>query len=335
MIGCGNIAQVHCQALQQLASVELIAFADCKREKAENMSQKYAQGKAGVYENYIDLLEQEKPEAVHICTPHYLHVPMALEALKRNIAVFMEKPPAISREEFEELTQAVRQTKARIGFCFQNRYNATTIELDRIVEQKKLGNVIGGRGFVTWKRDADYYSDEWHGSLQKEGGGVLINQSIHTLDLLLRYLGTPKTVMASMHNYHLDGITEVEDTLEAWMEFDDGKRANFYAATTYATDAPVILELAFENGRVTMIDRILQIHENGSDIKCVSCELPGNSIGKSYWGRGHLACIEDFYRCLYEGKPYGNDLEGVANTLYTTMRIYEDAGKRKEREERK
>lgn len=329
IIGCGNIANVHCWALNKLEVGELVAFADCVPLKAEEMSKKYVGEKACVYEDYIEMLNRAKLDVVHICTPHYLHVPMAIEALKRGISVFMEKPPAISKDEFEELKRVAKESESRIGFCFQNRYNATTKELDCIAQSKKLGNIIGGRGFVSWRRDEGYYSDDWHGSLKKEGGGALINQSIHTLDLLLRYLGTPKKVSASMQNYHLEGIIEVEDTVDAWMEFEDGKRANFYATTTYANDASVILEFAFENGRVMLVDDLVQIYKNGAEPEFITCNLPKDGIGKSYWGTGHLACIEDYYKCLKDNKAYGNDLDGVANTLYTTMHIYEDANRRK------
>ena len=330
IIGCGNIAQVHAWSLQSLGQteqIELAAFSDCRVEKAESMSAKYTDGKAGVYRDYVDMLEQADLDVVHICTPHYLHVPIAMEALKRDISVFMEKPPAVSTEEFDEMVQLASSSKAVAGFCFQNRYNATTAELDRVVAQNMLGKVIGVRGFVTWRRDEDYYSDDWHGSLEKECGGVLINQSIHTLDLMLRYLGTPKTVAASMQNHHLAGITEVEDTLEAWLQFEDGKRASFYATTAYATDAPVVLEVSFEKGRVMVIDKTVQIYENGKQPEIIYCDINRPGVGKDYWGAGHLACIEDFYRCKREGIAYKNDLAGVANTLYTTMRIYEEARK--------
>lgn len=112
------------------------------------------------------------------------------------------------------------------------------------------------------------------------------------------------------------------------MEFEGGKRASFFATTAYATDAPVILELSFEKGRVTMIDQILQIQEQGGETKSILCEAKKDGIGKSYWGSGHLTCIQDYYACLQEGTPYQNDIEGVTNTLITTMKIYEDARKR-------
>ncbi len=325
IIGCGNIAQVHAYALQHIESVEIAAFSDCNRDKAQTMSVKYTDGNAAVFCDYIEMLESVKPDVVHICTPHYLHVPMAIEALKRNISVFIEKPPAISKKEFDSLYSIASNSKGRIGFCFQNRYNPSTLELDRIVVQKHLGEVIGARAFVTWKRDARYYSDDWHGSLEKEGGGALINQAIHSLDLLLRYLGTPQTVEASMQNHHLKGVAEVEDTIEAWMTFDNGKRACFYATTAYITDAPTILELTFENGRATLTGNMIQVQEKDFPPKILLCESTEKGIGKSYWGNGHVACIKDFYSCLQTGQDFRNDCNGVRNTLYTTMRIYDSA----------
>lgn len=325
IIGCGNISKIHIWALQRTEGVQIAALADCDIEKAERMSEKITDSKVPVYSDYLLMLEQIKPDVVHICTPHFLHVPMAVEALKHNAAVFMEKPPAVSKEEFEQLKRTAECCQKRIGFCFQNRYNASTAEFDCLLKDRELGEITGARGFVTWKREAGYYSDDWHGKISKEGGGVLINQSIHTLDLILRYLGEPLKIEASMQNHHLKGITETEDTLEAWMEFEGNKRASFYATTAYADDAPVILELTFEKGRAIMIDNMIQIFPKDSEPKIKKCEEQEEGIGKGYWGKGHLACIRDFYHCLDTSKRYENDLAGVENTLNTTMRIYESA----------
>ncbi len=333
IIGCGHIAQVHSRALKKIPDVQIAAFADIKAERAERMSQEFTGGKADVFNDYILMLEKVQPEVVHICTPHYLHVSMAIEAIKRGIAVFMEKPPAVTEEEFEGMKGLAADLKVPAGFCFQNRYNKITLELDKLAQSGELGKVTGVRGIVTWKRDKDYYSDDWHGSLEKECGGALINQSIHTLDLMLRYLGKPVKVSASMQNHHLGDVIEVEDTLEAWMEFEEGKRASFFATTAYACDAPVILELSFERGRATMIDRTVQICEDGKKPVIITCEENGEGIGKSYWGSGHLACISDFYDCLINKKAYGNDIDGVENTLRTTMKIYKDARRRNEKKE--
>lgn len=321
IVGCGGIAQVHAWAINKLQDCTLAAVCDIEIERAKKLGEKYEVSEEMIFASYEEMLERGKPDAVHICTPHYLHVPMAVSALKRGIAVFMEKPAAISERQWEELNLATAASDAGIGFCFQNRYNVTTGKLDEIVAGGELGKVLGGRAFVTWRRDRDYYDgNPWKGRWETEGGGALINQSIHTLDLLLRYLGEPSRVEASLHNHHTADCIEVEDTVEAWMEFDGGRRACFYASNGYVTDAPILLELTCEKGSITLLDRTVLVNRGGK-AEAISCEEHAG-IGKNYWGGGHLVCIRDFYRCLESGESFQNDLEGVRNTVQTTLEIY-------------
>ena len=322
--GCGNIAQLHAWALSQIRDVNLISVADTSYEKAKALSDKYADSHAKAYENLTDMLLAEDIDVLHICTPHYLHVPMAIQVLKAGANVFIEKPAAVSIEELKLLRETERSSGKKAGVCFQNRYNASTNALDELAASGTLGKVKGSRAFVTWRRDEDYYSDEWHGILAKEGGGVLINQSIHTLDLQLRYLGTPLNIAASMSNHHLQGVIEVEDTLEAWMTFEGGRRACFYASNAYAADAPVILELEFEKGRASLIDNILTISEKGREPRHLNFQTQ-TKMGKAYWGTGHLACIRDFYSHISNESPYQNDIAGVSNITETVLKIYDAA----------
>lgn len=328
VVGCGKIGNVHAKVLKGIKGVELCAFADIRRERAGEYSSHYAGGKGTVYESLEQMLENEKLDVLHICTPHGCHVPMAVAALKKGLHVFMEKPPAISREQFEELKKAEAESKGRLGICFQNRYNETTEKISGILKEGSLGKILGGRAFVTWHRDAPYYTESgWRGRLETEGGGVLINQSIHTLDLLLHWLGKPVRTEASMCNHHLKGITEVEDTLEAYMVFSEGERpvsASFYATTAYAIDAPVFLELACEKGFVRL-DGMVVCCQAG-EMEPVYWQAPRASApGKAYWGMGHEACIRDFYDCLESGRAYANDLASAENTFNTVMDIYESA----------
>ena len=224
VIGCGNIGKVHSMILKELKEVRLCAMADIRIDRAEEFCRQYTEGKGHAYESLEEMLEQEELDGIHICTPHFCHVPMAERALKKGLHVFMEKPPAISRQQFEQLEKASSESGARLGICFQNRYNETTKKATELIEEGKIGALRGGRAFVTWNRNAPYYTESgWRGKLETEGGGALMNQSIHALDLLLRWLGKPIKTEASMSNHHLKGIVEVEDTLEAYMEFTQWK----------------------------------------------------------------------------------------------------------------
>lgn len=329
IIGCGNIAKVHGWVLQGMEDVELAAVCDLDVKKAENVAEQYGNDKTQVYADWLQVCDSDL-DVIHICTPHFLHVPMAVEALKQGKAVFMEKPCAISRKQFAELEQADMKTPGKLGFCFQNRYNETTQVIEKMVQEGMIGVVKGARAFVTWRRDADYYeTSDWKGEWFTEGGGVLINQSIHTLDLLLRFLGTPQQVCATISNHHLKETIQVEDTVEAWMTFSENRRACFYASNGYVADAPVILELEGEHGRITM---------NGSEVTVCTSKTGSqhmiyenkSGIGKSYWGCGHKTCIMDFYECLESKKRFSANLRGVEKTFDTMMKIYEAAYIKKE-----
>ena len=215
LVGCGGIAAVHGSVLTSGIDTEFVAAADIKPEKAQTYAENFH---TKPYPSLESMLDAEKPDVLHICTPHYLHVPMTIYALERNINVFMEKPPAISFDQLEELKKAAAKSEAQLGFCYQNRYNASIRAAKDLIDSGKAGKVLGARAFVTWCRGAAYYTESgWRGSLKTEGGGVLINQSVHTQDLLCFLLGDPTTVDATMTNQHLKDVIEVEDTLEAYI----------------------------------------------------------------------------------------------------------------------
>lgn len=325
IVGCGKISQVHAQVLDTMEEVELCAFVDCRLECAERLATQYGKNGAGVYKRLEDMLKAEHPQVVHICTPHYLHVPMAVEVLDCGGSVFMEKPQAISEQQFTQLEQAAKRNAGRLGICFQNRYNASTQKVDELLREGSLGNIRGARAFVTWNRDAAYYQDSgWRGSWDKEGGGVLINQSIHTLDLLLRWLGEPEVVEASMTNHHLRETIEVEDTVEAFLGFSGGRRACFYATTAYVSDAPVLIELACEKGSIRLEEEKVTVRYLRGE-ETVFLLKAGDVPGKAYWGSGHAACIHDFYRSLDGEAEFGSSLGSTANTLRVMMKMYQSA----------
>ena len=173
--GCGKIFPMHAVPVSRDPHAVLTAVCDVKPERAGAAAERFG---CRAYTDFEVMLEQEKPDVVHICTPHYLHVPMTIYALERNINVFMEKPPAISFDQLEELKKAAAKSDAQLGFCYQNRYNASIRAAKDLIDSGKAGKVLGARAFVTWCRGAAYYTESgWRGSLKTEGGGVLIQEN--------------------------------------------------------------------------------------------------------------------------------------------------------------
>lgn len=320
IVGCGNVAQVHARAIDALEDTVLVAVADICTEKAEEMAMRYG-GKA--YGSLEEMLETEQIDVLHICTPHYLHVPMTVQALKAGVHVFMEKPPVIDRVQWDILQQAVREAegKACLGICFQNRFNDSVQYVKRQLAEGAYGRILGVRGMVTWNRGVEYYaSNDWRGKLATEGGGALINQSIHTLDLMQYLIGEkPLSVKSSVAKLHLPEEIEVEDMVAAHIVYSD-VRGCFYVSTGYVTDAPPLIELECEKARVRIEEDVVTLFYGGEAL--VQGFNEQKRLGKSHWGMGHQTAIREFYKSVTSGEKYAIELGDIEETIWLLLQIY-------------
>lgn len=324
MIGCGGIARVHGAVLKQLPGIRLTACADCIKERAIEFAEEFGIESTGVYTSYEEMLDQQELDVIHICTPHYLHVPMAIDGLESQLHVLMEKPPGISLQEFQQLQKAERASEKKLGICFQNRYNETVKKAESLLQSGIPGAVKGARALVTWNRGEAYYNESgWRGSLKTEGGGALINQAIHTLDLLVKFLGKPLQAECSMANHHLKGVIEVEDTVEAYIQFSKAS-ACFYATTAYAADSDVLLELLCDHGTIRVEGSEVWFTDKEGKRQSMNF-APDAFTGKAYWGNGHMACIRDYYDCLAQNRPVKNSLASAEDTFFLMMALYQSA----------
>ena len=320
IIGCGRIAPIHARAMMQTEGLALTACADINPEKAAAFAEEFG---LEAFTDYRELLAVAKPEAVHICTPHHLHVQMAEEALNRGIHVILEKPAAISKDSFYHLVQVQEHSGAQIGICFQNRYNAAITHLKDRLDNGEGGAVLGARCFLTWKRGQDYYSDGWHGRRETEGGGVLINQAIHYMDLLVHLLGPATDVQAAMHNRHLQGVIDVEDTLEAYIRFQDAP-VLFYASLAYSADAPILMEIDCEHATYSLSGEELTITTRDDQRSMADhSRLPDG--GLPYWGSSHKLLIADFYQSIQKKQPFPITPSSVQDTMALVYGCYASA----------
>jgi predicted dehydrogenase len=193
VVGCGDVSVVHFEAIAALDGSELVAVCDVDPDTAARAAERY--GVPG-FASHTDLLSTIRPDVVHIATPHDQHVQPAIDSLAAGVNVVVEKPVAHIPSEAERLVAAAEQPGApKIAVCFQNRYNATSQAMAELLGSGALGPVIGGSASVCWSRRPAYYeSRPWRGQLDRSGGGVLINQAIHTVDLLQWLLGNVQEV---------------------------------------------------------------------------------------------------------------------------------------------
>ena len=294
LVGFGTISIVHMDAIASNPGMELVAICDINEDLAAKVP-------AGVkfYTDYKKMAQEVKPDVIHNLLPPYLHYPDTKELVEMGFNVFCEKPIALNTKEAEQFCALeAAHPEVKIGVCLQNRMNETTEALKEIIESGEYGKIIGIRGFVPWRRDKAYYDAQpWRGKWKYAGGGSMINQSLHTLDLLY-FLGGD---IAKLHA--VDGQTnaypevEVEGDIVARLEFANGANGMFFATNNNWTNESVQIRVAMEKGIFHSEDNTLwKIESEGS--RTVVCKSPKLEGIKFYYGSSHTRLIARFYNAV-------------------------------------
>ncbi len=295
VIGLGDIAPIHINAIKSSSGIFLGAV--CDKETCKQS----AYPEVPFYSDYSEMMEKEKPDCVHLCLPHYLHYPVAHEAVMRGIHVFCEKPMAVDIKEaiaFAELEKSNPQV--RIGICLQNRRNKTTECLKKLIDSGEYGKLTGIRGFVPWKRAKEYYEKKpWRGTWKEAGSGVMLNQSVHTLDLLY-YLGGEIKELKAMAGQLLDYDIEVEDTVAAKLTFESEASGLFFATNGNYKNDSVSIQAELEQGEFLIQNNSLYQIKQDKDWELLAedQQLPGT---KFYYGASHGTIIQEFYHAMEKG----------------------------------
>ena len=311
IVGYGAIGPVHARALENVEHAKLYAVCDIDAAKRVLCKEKYD---VLEYDDFDTMLQDKDITTVHICTPHYLHFEMIKKALAADKDVVVEKPVTMTKEEFEALQEL--EGVERVCVVLQNRLNPCIQKFKEIVVSGEFGAAKASKGILTWHRDEKYYaSGTWRGKWDTEGGGVLINQAVHTLDLFCYLIGEVKRVKANMCNYSLEGVIEVEDTFTAYLEFTNGVKGVFFATNAYAENSAPFFEVIFEKGTVRYMDKKLWI--NGELIE----EDIAPGTGKSYWGNSHMTLLKNYY----DKNKYFSVADAKV-TMETLFSMYESNG---------
>jgi len=300
VIGCGDISALHFDAIAALAGAELVAVCDVHPERLQAAAA--AHGVPG-FHSHTELFDRIRPDAIHICTPHHLHASIAIDALERGIHVVMEKPLAHNRAEGERLVAAAERGNAKIAVCFQNRYNAPVQAAAALLASGELGAVAGASASVMWFRSPGYYLDRpWRGRWATGGGGLLMNQAIHTLDLVQWLVGEVAEVRGNASTRALGDTIEVEDTAEMVLDHVNGARSVFYATLANAVNAPVTVDIVTEKATLSLRGNLTISYADGRvDVVDERAVAVGE---RSYWGVSHQLLIEDFYARLDDPEPF-------------------------------
>ena len=320
LVGCGTISYNHLTALSMLENVKVVALCDIKPEKAEARRDEFKLD-CKIYTDYYEMLEELPLDAVHVTTPHYLHAPMTIAALKKDIYVCLEKPMCISREEIAALLEAERNSKASVTVSFQTRYNKANMIAKKIAEED---GIVSAYCSNFWQRTNEYYTESgWRGAYATEGGGVMINQAIHNIDHLIGLLGKPIALYATKSNHKHKGIIEVEDTCEGMVEFENGLIGNFYATNAFTGASRTSIFVKTTNHMLEIRNNKLFI-----DDKLVEDDDASAFLGKEVYGNGHVILIKKFYEAIETGAEMPITLESAQWALRLLLAAYESNDER-------
>lgn len=315
VVGVGGMGSNHVRDLARLENVDLCAICDIDPVTAARVSTEYG---VRAYADYRDLLAKEKPQAITIATPHYDHTPISIDALGLGIHVLTEKPLAVHVRDGNRMIEAYQQAvrkfpQLKFAIMFQQRTQGFWRKIKAMLDAGELGRLTRTTWMITdWFRPQIYYdSGGWRATWGGEGGGVLLNQAPHNLDLYQWFVGMPKRItgVAAIGKYH---HVEVEDEVTAIFEHENGMVGHFITTTA---ESPGVnhLEIVGEKGRLVFENGELIFYHNQQSMLefCRTSDklwdkVPYQKEVVEYdrVGRpGHSTLLENFANAILHNEP--------------------------------
>lgn len=227
VVGAGLIADFHARALGDIENAKFVACCDPVAERAKKLTDKYG-GKA--YESYEEMLKDDAIDIVTIATPSGLHMEPSVAAAEAGKHVICEKPLEITLERIDAMIEAHKKAGTRLGGIFPYRFNDLMVPLREAIESGRFGTITCASVFVPWWRTDAYYENSWHGTWKLDGGGALMNQSIHMIDMLCDLMPGIESVQA--YTATLGHEMEAEDTATAVLRYTNGALGMIYGTTS-------------------------------------------------------------------------------------------------------
>jgi predicted dehydrogenase len=326
-VGGGNITETHIRAALGVPDVRIAAVCGTNPNKVAALCKNYG---GTPFTNFQEFLEQRPMELLIIGSPSALHAEQGAAAADRGMHVLVEKPIDISTERADALIKAAQRSSVKLGVIVQDRLKPEILRLKNWIDSGTLGHPILVDASVKWYRPPEYYSgSKWRGTLALDGGGALINQGIHTVDLLRYLLGDVVRVQAAtatlLHNI------EAEDTCVATLEFANGALGVLHATTAAYPGYPRALEITGSEGTVRLeADRITRVNLRAAIPDSEQIEAadqnPSASSPVVSDVRGHQRIIENFIHAIKTGSRPICDGEDGRCTLALVEAIYRAAG---------
>lgn len=332
IVGTGAIADVHAEAIKHIPNAKLIGVFNRSFEKADVFKQKH---NCVAFDKLDDLLDLEELDIVCICTPSGLHEDIALKAMKKRKHCLIEKPLEVTTEKCNHIIEAAEENNVNLGVIFPSRFYPESRKIKSAIDTGRFGNLVIGSAYVKWSRTEAYYKQNaWRGTWALDGGGALMNQAIHAVDVLQWYMGEVESVQSLTGNFRHREI-EVEDTAVAILKFKNGALGVIECSTAIHPGFLKRIEISGTEGTAVIEDtNIIKwefAREDAEDHAVVESDKTekavdggvSNPMAISFLG--HQLQLEDFISSLNKGvEPFIDGKEG-RKSVRIIEAIYESA----------
>ena len=340
IVGCGVIGPVHAKAINSLPEAQLVAVVDLDPEKAQKLAGKYG---ATPYTDLQQMLDHERLDIVTICTPSGLHGELVCRVMRSGRHVIVEKPMEINLASIDKMLRVQQETGKKLAVISQHRFDPACQQVHELVEEKAFGRLVLGNVLVPWWRSQAYYdSGEWRGTWKLDGGGVLMNQSIHSIDLLQWFMGPVKSVYA--YTDTLVHRMETEDVAVAVLRFASGALGTIAATTGAYPGVTTRIEIFGDRGSAVIEnDSLAYLHlarDDQEEVGAYGANLTGSmkvaeadSTAQDPAGlsiTSHALQIADMIRAIRENGTPLVDGYAARRPVEIILGIYESARTHKE-----
>jgi UDP-N-acetyl-2-amino-2-deoxyglucuronate dehydrogenase len=328
LVGCGVISGTHAEAIAGQPDAELIAVADENPARAEKLAAQYG---ARAYSNLQEMLDREQLDAVTICSPSGLHGEQACQVMRSGRHVLVEKPMDLRRDGLDEMVRVQQETGVKLAVISQHRFDPASQQVHDLIAAGAFGRLVLGNAGVAWWRSQAYYdSGAWRGTRALDGG-VLMNQAIHTIDVLQWLMGPVRTVYAFADT--LSHRMESEDVAVAVLRFANGALGTIAATTgSYPGDLTRIEICGNQGSAVIENDKLAYLRVAGDDAAASPAGSAVGAPGVTGGGRapvpavsGHARQVADLIRAIREDGTPEIDGQAGRQPVDLILAIYESA----------
>ncbi|HWB54561.1 MAG TPA: Gfo/Idh/MocA family oxidoreductase [Tepidisphaeraceae bacterium] len=334
VVGTGVVGGTHVRVIPQLPQAKLVAICDVKPENSLTALKKAEISDVPIYTSQREMLRKEQIDVVHIATPSGVHMEPALEAIEAGVNIICEKPLEITLERADRIIEAAAKKNVRVGCIFQNRWKPENRAIRKAAEENRFGKVTWAGSFTPWYRTDKYYEDGgWRGTWKFDGGGAVMNQSIHSIDLLQWIAGPVRRVSAYAAS-RIHAKIEVEDTLTCALQFESGAFGTILGTTALFPGQPPRIEIGGENGTAIAENglKVFTFRDETPEDKQLLEQLSPNSAAsptKSNPGainnQAHGGNIAGILQAWEEGREAETNAVEARKSLAIVLAMYESA----------